>query len=615
MHEQQNQGSHSAGRSPEVQTFTGRVRHLCGWIRRRQHKSGLRGLGRELLIRLRHAYDAGTGYRRWIDRYDSLGDGDRLRIRAQVESMAYRPTFSIVMPVYNSAEKWLNQAIASVERQLYPDWELCIADDASTKDHVWPLLQRHAARDPRIKCVRRDRNGHISAASNSALELATGEFIALLDHDDEISEHALFLIAEELQTFPDAQIIYTDEDKIDERGRRCEPFLKPDWSPQLLRSLHYVSHLGVYRANLVHEVQGFREGFEGCQDYDLLLRCSERIKADQVRHVPHVLYHWRRIPGSLAAASDAKPNISETATRVLNEHLTRIAQSGRAELCSLPWAFRVRPERDQDWPGVSLIVRGSDGHPCRAEDIHALLDITDYPDLEILVEVDACEDHLALPVDESVAIVRTPLAPGRSELQATVRAADSASKPFLCFINSDLEFRDPDWLKELVHLALDHEVGVVGGRILNVQGFSEHCGYVVGPGRKMVSLYRGCRADFVAPFASINVVRNCSAVSARCLLVQRSVFEELDGFDDTCADVEQAGVDLCFRARSAQYQVVWTPFATARVRHGGSPAPCEPQVPASVENELIEHYHSHNLTQDASGYRLSWPPRVNKSWI
>lgn len=614
MHETMIQGSPEAQRGPSSKPFTGRVRHLWNWFRRRRRESGLRGLARELLLRLRYLYAVGIGYRRWIDRYDSLGDRDRTRIRARVQSMKYRPRFSIIMPVYNSSEIWLNQAVASVERQLYSDWELCIADDASTEDHVWPLLQQYAARNPRIKCVRRDCNGHISAASNSALELATGEFIALMDHDDEISAHALFLIAEELQAYPDAEIIYSDEDKIDERGRRREPFLKPDWSPQLLRSLHYVSHLAVYQADLVHKVQGFRVGFEGCQDYDLLLRCSEHVKAHQVRHIPHVLYHWRRTPESLAYAADAKPYIYETAIRVLNEHLTRTGQSGRGECCPLPWAFRVRPNCEQDWPGVSLIVRGSEGRLLRNSHIQSLLAVTDYSELEVLLDVGGCEDHFSLPDDESVTVVGIQHAPGSSDLHSIAVAANAASKSVLCFVNGDVEFRDPDWLKELVHVALDHDVGIVGGRILDAHGNTEHCGYVIGADREMVSPYRGCRADFLTPFASINVVRNCSAVSARCLMVQRSVFEELEGFDESCADVEQAGIDLCFRARKAQYQVVWTPFATAYVRHGVPPVCCEPRVPRHAQYELTEHYHSRNLTQDASGYRLSWPPRVSKSW-
>ena len=248
---------------------------------------------------------------------------DRRGIRSRIRELSYQPLISVVMPVYNTQETWLRKAIDSVLRQLYPKWELCLADDHSSRPHVRPILEEYAACDPRIKLVFRDRNGHISAASNSALTLATGDFVALLDHDDELSEHALYMNVEELNRYPGAHLLYSDEDKIDERGRRYWPFFKPNWNPDLFYSLNLVTHLAVYRRSVLEAVEGFQEGLEGSQDYDLTLRVIERIPPEAIRHIPHVLYHWRAIPGSVALASGEKIYAHEAARHAIRAHFQR----------------------------------------------------------------------------------------------------------------------------------------------------------------------------------------------------------------------------------------------------------------------------------------------------
>ncbi|MBA2270124.1 MAG: glycosyltransferase, partial [Chthoniobacterales bacterium] len=232
-------------------------------------------------------------YADWIRQYDRLTRDDAKRIQQQIAAFTRRPKISVLLPVYNTELRWLRRAIESVRKQLYREWELCIVDDASTEPHVWKLLQSYARRDPRIKIKRRAENGHISATSNDALALATGEFVALLDHDDELAATALYFAARELNEHPDAQLLYSDEDKLDQQGRRCDPYFKPHWNPDLFTSQNYVSHLSVFATELVRNVGGFRRGFEGSQDYDLTLRCVEQIAPAQIRHIPHVLYHWR----------------------------------------------------------------------------------------------------------------------------------------------------------------------------------------------------------------------------------------------------------------------------------------------------------------------------------
>ncbi|MCD6337023.1 MAG: glycosyltransferase, partial [Candidatus Marinimicrobia bacterium] len=252
---------------------------------------GLIGVKQRIKYKLHHTNNQldRQNYTEWISRYDTLTDETRKKMYAQVDSFTCMPLISVIMPTYNSNLNYLTEAIESVRLQLYPNWELCIADDASTDKVIRSILERYSKQDPRIKVVFREQNGNISKASNSALELVSGEWVALIDHDDILPEHALFWVANEIYQNPDIKLIYTDEDKIDEQGRRYDAYFKSDWNPDLFLSHNMFSHFGVYRADLIQRVAGFRVGFEGAQDYDLVLRCLEHVNYDQIRHIPRVL--------------------------------------------------------------------------------------------------------------------------------------------------------------------------------------------------------------------------------------------------------------------------------------------------------------------------------------
>ncbi|HYR79016.1 MAG TPA: glycosyltransferase, partial [Candidatus Dormibacteraeota bacterium] len=238
-------------------------------------------------------------YATWIKRYDTLRLSDRREIRAHIERFATTPLISIVMPVYNPSPAHLRAAIQSVRGQLYPHWELCVVDDASPAKHVERILARYAKHDRRIKIQRREQNGGIAAASNDALGLTTGDFVALLDDDDMLAPAALYFVACEINEHPDAQLIYSDEDKLDTTGRRSNAHFKPDWNWPLFLAQNFFSHLGVFKTDLIKRL-GFRAGFEGSQDYDLVLRCAEQIEPRQIRHIPRLLYHWRMSEKSAA---------------------------------------------------------------------------------------------------------------------------------------------------------------------------------------------------------------------------------------------------------------------------------------------------------------------------
>ena len=286
------------------------VQSSGGWLRTVEKlvqifiREGVPGLQRRLTMAMGFYL---WNYSKWTRRFDTLTDEIRAKMRRIADGFAYKPLISVVMPCYNPKPEWLREAIESVRRQIYPHWELCIADDASTDPTIRSIMEDYSRRDARIRVVFRSINGHISAASNSALALAAGEYVALLDHDDILAEQALFWVAEAINRHPDAGLIYSDEDKITESGIRRDPNFKCDWNYDLFLSQNMICHLGVYKAWLLCKIGGFREELEGAQDYDLALRFIEQLYPSQIVHIPRVLYHWRVHQNSAAQNANAKP--------------------------------------------------------------------------------------------------------------------------------------------------------------------------------------------------------------------------------------------------------------------------------------------------------------------
>ena len=297
--------------------------------------------------------------------------------------LSYQPLISIVMPVYNTPEIFLREAIQSVLNQSYTHWELCIADDASTQPHVKRILEEYAAKDARIKGVFRLQNGHISRASNSALQLATGEFISLLDHDDLLVADALHEVVMLLNEHPDADMIYSDEDKIDERNHFCLPCYKPDWCPDSFLSRMYTCHLGTYRRSLVNDIGGFREGYEGSQDYDLVLRLTE--KTNKIFHIPKILYHWRIHPESASGSRDAKPYAYEAAARALTDAIRRRGESGQVLTHQhSPGHYTIRYAINS-YKLVSIIIPTRDFGSILNKCLESIFTHTSYPNYEVIV--------------------------------------------------------------------------------------------------------------------------------------------------------------------------------------------------------------------------------------
>ena len=299
--------------------------------------------------------DYNQRYKLWIKKYEPKA-GELHAVRKEAALLSYQPLFSIVMPVYNVDEVWLRAAIESVRKQIYSQWELCIADDASTKPHIKKILQEYMNRDKRIRAVFLEENLGISGASNAAIDLATGEFVGLLDNDDELAPFALFEVVKFLNQIPDLDFIYSDEDKLEVNGERTDPFFKPDFSPDLLMSMNYICHFSIFRRELLRKIGGFRKGFEGSQDYDLILRATEHAR--NIAHIPKILYHWRKIPGSASASVNAKDYAFQAGRKALEEALVRREKCGKVEM-SEPGCYRVRYEIKGN-PLVSIIIPTKD---------------------------------------------------------------------------------------------------------------------------------------------------------------------------------------------------------------------------------------------------------------
>lgn len=504
-------------------------------------------------------------YSDWIEHTERPRLPSPAQQRAEAAAWAWTPTLSIVIPTWNTDLPMLRACLDSVLVQGYAHWELCIADDASTKPGVRELLAEYAGKDARIKVHYRAANGHIVAASNSALELATGDFVVLLDHDDELAPHALFAVAKALQQRPSAQLLYSDEDKLDTEGKRCSPYFKPDYAPDLLYSQNYFSHLGVYRRELVQAVGGFRTGYEGSQDYDLVLRCVARVADPRdIVHIPEILYHWRIVEGSTAGGHDQKSYASEAGRKALQDYFD---QAGHPVTVSVraPGIYRHSWAMPDPAPLVSLIVPTRDGYQVLKTCIDSILAKTSYRSYEILIvdNQSTCPDTLAymagLEAAGKVRVLRYDRPFNYSAINNF--AAAHARGSILGLINNDVEVISPDWLSEMVSHAARGDIGCVGAKLYYPNDTVQHGGVVCGLGGIANHSHRHFAKDSPGYFGRLWVIHNLSAVTAAVLLVRKTVFDEVGGLDEAGLPVAFNDVDLCLKVAKAGYRNLWTPFA------------------------------------------------------
>lgn len=528
------------------------------------------------------------------------------------------------MPVFNPKPAVLDAAIRSVRTQSYPHWELCIADDASTNPTVAAVIQRHAAADSRIKVRFRENRGNISLASNTALEMATGDFVALFDHDDLLPPLALYWVVDAINRHPDARIFYSDEDKVDERGRRFDPYFKSDFNHVLMLAQNMISHLGVYRRDLVTWLGGFRAGFEGAQDHDLALRCVSAVSRDQIVHIPRVLYHWRAIAGSTAISVAAKPTAVTSAQRAVAEHVRGFDAGASVEPApESPMHFRIRHSLPNPPPLTSIVICTRDHESLLRTAIESIRDNTTYPHYEIVVLDNGSRDAATLDYLASIStrpgitVIRDDSPFNYSRLNNT--AVRHARGQVLCLLNDDIEVLTPDWLEEMVSFAVQADVGAVGARLWYPDGTLQHGGVIIGvggvAGHANLRLAKGDRGYFCRAVLQ----QELSAVTGACLVVRREVYDEVGGLDEKIA-VAFNDVDLCLRIRAAGYRNIWTPFAEL-IHHESASRGYEdnPEKLARFQREIrfmqnrwgdvldTDPYYNPNLSMRSGDYTLALP--------
>jgi GT2 family glycosyltransferase len=584
------------------------------------HEEGIKSLSKKIKKRLYC-----DNYKEWVKRYEA-NNKFYAEYVLNFKSADNAPLISVIMPVFNTQLPFLKMAIESVRNQIYPHWELCVADDASTDPKIKKILRDYQQLDKRIKVTFRNRNGGISVASNSALSLAEGQWLALFDHDDILPKNALLEVAQVILRNPHVRLIYSDEDKITKKGIRISPYFKPDWNLALLRSHNLITHLGVYHADTVKEIGGFRVGLEGAQDYDLALRLIEKLTPEQIFHIPKILYHWRIHPQSTADISaNAKPYAMLNGERALNEHLQRVGTKARAEL--IGHGYRVHYELPLPRPRATLIILTRDKRDLLKRCIESILQKTEYSNYEILVvdnsskELETFDYFADLEGRQVARIIRDDGDFNFSRLNNL--GVRSATGEILVLMNNDLEVIDNCWLAEMVSLAIQPEAGAVGAKLLYPDGRIQHGGVILGIGGWAGHAHKGFPRRSLGYAGRLSLVSEFSAVTGACLALRKELFEKVGGFDEVELAVACNDVDLCLRLRKMGYRNVWTP--NAKLYHHESASRGYEDTPdkkARFEAEKavmmrrwgkqlqVDPAYNPNLTLDTEDFGLAWPPRV-----
>ena len=500
------------------------------------------------------------GYGRWMKDFESR-DPEMLRLK--MTRFAEPPLISIIVPVFKTQPEFLKRAIESVIAQSYSHWELCLADDGSQSEELDALLHRYSRQDPRIRVTFRKERGGIAAASNTALELTSGAWIGLLDHDDELAPDALFYAAEAIAASPERDLIYSDEDKISEEGYRYDPFFKPDWSPDLLKSENYICHFLVFRKSLLARTGPFRSECDGSQDYDLILRLTEVSRS--IYHIPRVLYHWRSVPASTASSSTVKGYAVDAAQRALSDHLQRAGSGTTVERGLHAGRWRVRYAIPKDTK-VSIIVASGGNCDVLKSNLESLASKTTYPHYEIVV----IDNSRANKIEQYIGICAKRMPNVRyidwrhkpfNYSAINNAAARQCDSPVLLFLNDDTSVIAPGWLTAMLELVMRPEVGAVGAKLLYPGRRIQHAGVVMGVFDNCGHAFKGLDGTQQHYFDLPDVIRNVSAVTGACLMTRTEVFWKVGGFDEDRLQVAFNDIDLCLKIGRAGYRVLYTPHA------------------------------------------------------
>lgn len=526
-------------------------------------------------------------YKSWIEHHEP--DPAELARQKQIaENFPYKPIISIIVPVYNPDPESLEHTINSVMVQTYPFWELCLADGASSQPGVRAALTKFANLDQRIRVKYLEQNLGISLNSNAAMQIAQGEFFAFLDQDDLLAPFALYEVAQKLNQDRLWDVLYSDHDLLTPDGSlRKQSLLKPDWSPEIMLSANYLTHLTVVRASLVREIGGFDPQMDGAQDWDLFLKVSE--KTQKIVHIAKILYHWRESLSSTATNIWSKEYAPPAQLRTIGNHLTRLGLSGAEAYFDPSGYIRVHWEFDRE-KLVSIIIPSQGSDPVLERCIASFRKNTAYPNYEIIIVNNGQKRPEEFPYYQKISakarikVIHDEQPFNYSEVNNF--GARHASGDILLFLNNDTEIFQPDWLDELVMWVEREEVGIVGAKLLLPDGKIQHAGVIIGMTGFAGHIFGGLPEYLWTIFGLAEWYRNYNAVTAACMIIRKEVFEQIGGFDETfilCG----SDVEICLRAVRAGLRIVYNPFARLRHLEGATRAG---EVPAQDFRVSYGHY-------------------------
>lgn len=495
------------------------------------------------------ARDKNRLYKKWTRRYDRTSKSDVLKFRERSKAFPHRPLLSVLMPVYNSPERWLREAIESVLAQAYENWELCIADDASTRPSVRKVLEEFVARDARVRVTYRSENGHISRSSNTALEMARGDYVVLMDHDDSIPPHALYYVARELNRYPEADLVFSDEDRLSENGQRVDPYFKLGWDAELLRSQNLISHLGVYRTSLARKIGGFRAGYEGSQDWDFALRFIESIPHSHIRHIPRVLYHWRMAPGTVSFTVDTKTAAFGAAESCVRDHLERLGVPAAVERDPISQANRIRYVSETSRSAAAVI-------------------------------------HF------------------QNGIQQVQEVLAQIVEPYVLFLHDGTRARGEGGIEELIARLEQPGVGAVGGRVWLRNGCLDNSGLRLSVSGVPIAMHSGLPNGEAGYFGHAALAHEVWAVGLDALLIRKEVAAQVIG---KISNVQEFALQICRHVRESGMRIIWTPYANFENDDAARLNP--PAWPHTVDAKAAQRaLYNPNLSDFTGQFCLAFPP-------
>lgn len=513
---------------------------------------------KEFWVKLTERFQADdVDYEQWYENHKALPEELE---KQKNEKWKRKPLISIVVPVYNTPQVFLRQMIESVQNQSYSEWELCIGNASPENKEMKKILEEYK-NDARIKEVEIPENKGISQNTNRAMEIASGELIGLLDHDDLLAPNALYEIAKAVNEHLDAEVIYTDEDKVTtDLKEHFQPHLKPDFNLDLLRSNNYICHFFVASRDLIKRVGGFRPEFNGAQDYDLILRCTEQAK--QIVHIPKILYHWRVHKASTADNPASKMYAFDAGKRAIEEHLIRCRTKGTVQHTKDLGFYRVKYEICGE-PLVSIIIPNKDQSEALKKCLDSIREKTSYRNYEIIIIENNSEEPETFAFYKKIAGEKIKVVTWEGEFNYSAInnfGVRHARGDYLLLLNNDVEIINGDWLTEMLSHCQRKEVGIVGAKLYYPDNTIQHAGIIIGIGGVAGSVFVGLPRAFSGYLHKASIQLDLSAVTAACMLIKRSVFEQVGGLEEKLK-VAFNDVDFCLRVREKGYLVVYDPYA------------------------------------------------------